>query len=205
MMPGMDGWEFRRRQQQDPALASIPVVVLSAIAESAQGAETLDAVAETAQDDEGLGDVGFLQKPVAPDVLGVAVERFARARRPEVLIVEDDVAVLRLVERALRHHGFDPVPAPGGAEALALCRGRAQAIDLALIDVQMPGMDGPQTLAALRQLNPRLQAVFMSGHTGKYSAEDLFATGAARVVQKPFPLAEVAQTLWALVAARANG
>lgn len=44
MLPGMDGWEFRRRQRQDPALASIPVAVLSGIGDMGLHADYLDAV-----------------------------------------------------------------------------------------------------------------------------------------------------------------
>jgi two-component system, chemotaxis family, chemotaxis protein CheY len=51
MLPGMDGWEFRRRQQQDPAVASIPVIVLSAMPNVSEEATS-------------LGAAGCLQKPV---------------------------------------------------------------------------------------------------------------------------------------------
>jgi CheY-like chemotaxis protein len=51
MLPGMSGWEFRRRQQEDPSLANIPVIVLSAMPNASQEAAS-------------LGAVGCLQKPV---------------------------------------------------------------------------------------------------------------------------------------------
>ncbi|RYZ42857.1 MAG: response regulator [Myxococcaceae bacterium] len=59
-MPRMDAWEFRARQRADPALASIPVIVLYALA---VGARSMNA----------LGVEGFLQKPVDLDVLLLAV------------------------------------------------------------------------------------------------------------------------------------
>jgi CheY-like chemotaxis protein len=61
-MPRMNGWQFREHQQGDPALASIPVLVVSAVADAAERAGT-------------LGGVVFLQKPVAPDDLFAAVAR----------------------------------------------------------------------------------------------------------------------------------
>jgi CheY-like chemotaxis protein len=61
MMPIMDGWEFRRRQRQDPALANVPVVVLSA----------LDAA--RAQD---LEEAAFLKKPLDFDRLLQLVRRY---------------------------------------------------------------------------------------------------------------------------------
>jgi CheY-like chemotaxis protein len=63
MMPVMDGWQFRREQQQDPALAPIPVVVVSADGNVSQKAATLGAVA-------------YLQKPVEVDALLDTVQRY---------------------------------------------------------------------------------------------------------------------------------
>jgi len=56
MLPGMDGWRFREEQQKDQALASIPVIVISAIADIEQKASA-------------LGARGYLQKPVTADKL----------------------------------------------------------------------------------------------------------------------------------------
>jgi CheY-like chemotaxis protein len=64
------------------------------------------------------------------------------------------------------------------------------------MDVQMPGMDGLQTLAALREIDRGVRCVFMSGHLGEYTVERLQAVGAVRVLAKPFAnLAEVARVL----------
>ena len=59
----------------------------------------------------------------------------------------------------------------------------------------MDGLDGPQTLAALRGLDPDLVCCFMSGDTGRYSAAGLLAMGAAHFFAKPFVLAEVVRVL----------
>jgi len=72
-----------------------------------------------------------------------------------------------------------------------------------LLDVRMPEMDGPQTLAALRSINPEVRCCFMSGHTGDYSAEQLLELGASHVFQKPFGLSELAWTLQRLLQAGA--
>jgi CheY-like chemotaxis protein len=50
----------------------------------------------------------------------------------------------------------------------------------------MPGMDGPQTLAALRGIDPSVRAVFVTGHAGDYTREDLLGLGAEAVFDKPF-------------------
>jgi CheY-like chemotaxis protein len=62
MMPGMDGWRFREEQQQDPNLAGIPIIVISALADIEQNAST-------------LGAADYLQKPVERARLLDAVRR----------------------------------------------------------------------------------------------------------------------------------
>jgi DNA-binding NtrC family response regulator len=105
---------------------------------------------------------------------------------PDVLVVDDDPDVLRFLDLALRQHGFAVRQARGGEQAVEVYRRQHQTIDVVLLDVQMPPPDGPQTFALLRAIDPGVQCVFMSGHTGVYTAEDLFALGAAYVLQKPF-------------------
>jgi CheY-like chemotaxis protein len=166
-LPGMSGWEFLERQRRSPALASVPVAIESGAARPPQS------------------DIPYLAKPVENEELLAAVERLAAAR-PEVLVVEDEVAVLQMLGVALRHYGFEARLARSGQQAVELYRRHHDSIALVLMDVQMPGLDGPHTLAELQRVNPAVCAVFMSGHTGDYSAEDLLALGAARVLPKPF-------------------
>jgi CheY-like chemotaxis protein len=59
----------------------------------------------------------------------------------------------------------------------------------------MPGWDGPQTLAAIRTINPDVRFCFMTGHAGDYSEEQLLALGASCVLQKPFNLDELVRNL----------
>jgi CheY-like chemotaxis protein len=104
--------------------------------------------------------------------------------RPLVLVVDDDPFVLAMLEAALRGHGLAVETAPCGEAAMS--RFLARPADVVLLDVTMPGTDGPATLAALRALDPAVPCVFMSGHPGPYTAEELLALGAAAVVGKPF-------------------
>ncbi len=108
-------------------------------------------------------------------------------RRTGILVVEDDPAVLRMLGLALSAHGFDVWLAASGRAAVGLYETHHDGIGLVLLDVQMDGLDGPQTLAALRGLDPNVRCCFMSGHTGRYTVEDLLRLGAAYVVEKPFP------------------
>ncbi len=116
-------------------------------------------------------------------------------RQYGILVVDDDAAVRDLLDFALRHQGFAVWLAATGQEALEQYRRYGATIDVALLDVLMPGLDGPQTLAALQALNPQVRCCFMTGDLGLYNEGELRTMGAAVVFYKPFRLAEVAQVL----------
>jgi CheY-like chemotaxis protein len=116
-------------------------------------------------------------------------------RKPGVLVVDDEPGVLHLLQAGLRQVGFDVYLASNGLEAVSLYRRCHQAIGVVLLDVLMPGLDGPQTLSALQAINPGVRACFMSGSMGPYKPHDLLGRGAWRVFSKPFNLKELALAL----------
>jgi CheY-like chemotaxis protein len=103
----------------------------------------------------------------------------------EVLVVDDEEAVRRLLELLLRRTGFTVRSAASGQEAVNRFREYHESIAVVLLDVQMPGMDGPATLAALHEIDPNIECCFMSGGTGKYAPEELLGLGAAHLFRKP--------------------
>src|SRR5260370_467742 len=97
---------------------------------------------------------GRLAKPEAPP---------ATPRTYGILVVDDQASVGSVLDVALRQEGFTVWLAVNGQEALDLYRRCRRTIDAVLLDVRMPGWDGPRTLAALRELNPKIRCCFMSG------------------------------------------
>lgn len=124
--------------------------------------------------------------------------RTSTRRQPGILVVDDEEFVRRLLEISLPRLGFCGYLAAGGHDALAVYQLHRKAIDAVLMDVRMPGLDGPQTLAALRQLNPALPCCFMSGHCGNYHEEQLAVLGDG-YLPKPFQLTDVSAALRRLV------
>ncbi|MFO0712527.1 MAG: response regulator [Sandaracinus sp.] len=102
-----------------------------------------------------------------------------------VLLVEDDRAVASITARLLRRAGHPVQVAYSGAEALELVR-RGEDFELVVCDVVMPGMDGPQTIEALRALSPRLRALFVSGYTRDAMVARGLEEGSASFLAKPF-------------------
>src|SRR6185437_11791541 len=106
---------------------------------------------------------------------------------------------LGFLQIALPRKGFVVWPAPNGQVALDLYRQQQADIAIVLMDVRMPGLDGPQTLTELQRINPQVVCCFMSGHTGDYTVAQLLNMGAFRCFNKPFQFDEVCQALWQCV------
>jgi CheY-like chemotaxis protein len=134
----------------------------------------------------------------AGDVLSPEIPHVT-PRRYGILIVDDEEGVRGLLTLWLPQQGFAVWQVAGGQAALDLYRSHGRAIDAVLMDVSMPGMDGPQALAALRAMNPRVRCCFMSGDLGGHTERSLCDLGAAGVLRKPFRLAEVTRVLRELV------
>lgn len=117
-----------------------------------------------------------------------------------VMLVEDDTAIQTIAQMSLEMVGGLKVSvASSGGEALRLAR--ADSPQLILLDVMMPDMDGPQTLAAI-QADPELKAipvVFMTAKVQKHEVAELESLGVLGVIPKPFDpmaLTEQVKALW---------
>lgn len=139
--------------------------------------------------------------PLHPHLLPLPREPLPSCEPPGVLVVDDDEMLRNLMRTVLQRRGFHVYTAASGAEAVAMYQQQREQIAVVLLDVRMPVLDGPETLAQLRRINPSLCCCFMSGHTGEYTLTDLLARGASYCFDKPFRLEEVAQTLLRLAQA----
>lgn len=102
-------------------------------------------------------------------------------------MVDDDPSIRRIAQIGLKGVGkFEVVLCASGAEALELVA--SEKPDLILLDVMMPGMDGPATLSKLRQLNllEQIPVVFMTAKVQKQEVESYLLLGACGVISKPF-------------------
>jgi DNA-binding response OmpR family regulator len=126
---------------------------------------------------------------------GAPVGSLAPRRKYGVLVADDEVLLGGMLALGLGQHGFSVWLASNGQEAIDLYRVHRELIHVALLDVRMPGRDGPQTLLAIREVHPRVPCCFMSGDLGSHSEESLRGMGASVVFRKPFLLAEVAAVL----------
>lgn len=114
----------------------------------------------------------------------------------KILYVEDEPDIRTIAEIALRDiGGFILETCSSGAQALE--KAEAFVPDLILLDVMMPGMDGPETLKALRkmEITAGTPAIFMTAKVQPQEIEQYKSLGAIEVIAKPFDPVNLAQQI----------
>jgi two-component system sensor histidine kinase/response regulator len=192
-MPLVDGLGLVEALRKNPVFAPIPILILSSSAQPNDRART-----------RVLGIAGLLTKPVQPsELLDAVLNALSAATSVEmpqqtpalslhgegmkVLLAEDNAVNRTLAKKLLEKHGHTVVLAENGREALdALER---ETVDLALVDVQMPVMDGLEAIVAIRKkekgTGAHLPIVALTAHAMKGDRERCLAAGADDYLTKP--------------------
>jgi CheY-like chemotaxis protein len=129
----------------------------------------------------------FLTKPFAASEIEAVIATYGRLSTPmRGLIVDDSATVRSVIHRVLDRSIFhiDIAEAAGGEAALQLCR--TGAFDILLMDCNMPGLDGIETLRLLRDTDPDIRVVMISGERNDLRERDAFKAGAVAFLRKPF-------------------
>jgi DNA-binding NtrC family response regulator len=118
----------------------------------------------------------------------------------KILVLDDHELILELVQTTLRQPDVRLTCRSRPEDALAvLAEG---GIDLAISDIQMPGMDGFEFLERAREIDPDLDVMFMTGYASVEGAVRSLQRGAVHYIAKPFDPAELRQTVREILAAR---
>lgn len=116
---------------------------------------------------------------------------------PRVLVVDDEAMLADLLSQALRHEGWETATASDGLDALA--KAASFRPDVVILDVQMPRMDGLETLERLRAHDPHMPVLFLTARDAVADRVSGLRAGADDYVTKPFDLDEVAARVQALL------
>lgn len=122
-----------------------------------------------------------------------------------ILIAEDEEALRALVRRALAEDGHAVEAAADGAEALDVLMREGGRFDLLLTDIKMPMMDGIALALAAARDYPDLVILLMTGYADQRERASGLDALIHDVIQKPFTLAEIRQTVSAALAAGPKG
>jgi CheY-like chemotaxis protein len=129
----------------------------------------------------------------AVPVAAQSPQRRSPAGKPEIVIADDDTHVLAVVRSALQSLGMECRSASSGPEALSMIRQLCP--QAAVLDVNMPGMDGFEVLAAIRQMALPLKVIMLTARQHERDVLRGFELGADDYVVKPFNPMELAARL----------
>ncbi|SPF56918.1 Histidine kinase [Candidatus Sulfopaludibacter sp. SbA4] len=103
-----------------------------------------------------------------------------------ILLVEDEARVRKLIVDVLTGRGYTVLEATRGREALRLAKTHEGSIDLAVVDVVMPEMSGPDLIRQLARLRPRMRVLYISGYTEEAMVHHGIPESGIAFLQKPF-------------------
>ena len=173
MMPDLDGWTVLAAMKGDPALASIPVVLMSIVDQKKRG--------------YALGAADYLVKPIDRTKLVATLTGICGSTAGRVLLVDDDEVVRRGVRHILEPIGWKVTEAENGqiaVEAIAAARP-----DVIILDLMMPKMDGFEFLDELRSRSDwqGLPVVIVTAKDLTQDDRDRLNGGVERIIQKSNP------------------
>jgi DNA-binding NtrC family response regulator len=113
--------------------------------------------------------------------------------KPLLVVVDDEQGILDVVSRFARRAGYEAETCSSGRDAVALLQTRRA--DLVLVDLRMPDVGGLDVLRAIREIDPRCQAVLMTGYASVETAVDAIKLGAMDYLSKPLDFARLEQLL----------
>lgn len=131
--------------------------------------------------------------------------RFARPitrREPgtgTILVIDDDAVVRRAVCIALDSLGYTPIEATSGADAVELYRARRSEIRAVVLDMVMPVMSGKATYLALRDLDPDVPVLLMSGYAVNEEVQQILDLGVKGFVAKPHAVEQLAAAVASVI------
>ncbi len=138
----------------------------------------------------GKGTTARIYLPVKEASPGTGAERTAESASPTgdetILLVEDDARVRTLIADLLRTRGYHVIEATRGEEALRLASDHSAPLHLALVDVVMPEMSGPDLIRRIAPLRPGMRVLYISGYTEEAVLQHGIPESSASFLRKPF-------------------
>jgi CheY-like chemotaxis protein len=187
VMPGIDGWSFIDKLRQEPALAGIPIIVVSGLPDAKADARVPI-------------DVSVIAKGEGPErLLREITLALAGKRGAAVLVAEDDADLRGVLTASMQRSGHRVIPARDGAEALAAIE-RDQ-VDLLVLDLVMPNIDGFEVLARLKEIRKdvTIPVIVVSGTDRATTELQALRLGANVYLTKPIEATALTQEVTRLL------
>jgi two-component system, cell cycle sensor histidine kinase and response regulator CckA len=125
-------------------------------------------------------------KAPAPQEKAAAAHTGPPTGAETILLVEDEARVRKLIVDVLTARGYRVLEATRGEEAIKLCKTHQGEIDLAVVDVVMPELSGPELVRQIAPLRPGARVLYISGYTDEAIVHHGILQSGAAFLQKPF-------------------
>ncbi len=110
-----------------------------------------------------------------------------------VLLVDDEEMIVEVGQAMLEKMGYRVIVAYGGREAVEVFSARSEAVDLVILDLIMPGIEGGKVFDMIREIRPAVPVILSSGYSLNGQAEEIMKRGCDGFIQKPFNIAELSK------------
>jgi two-component system cell cycle sensor histidine kinase/response regulator CckA len=138
----------------------------------------------------GAGTTFYVYIPTAPgDVVGENArgsQEQAKGKGELILVVDDEPSVRKLASAILTRNGYRTVTAAEGREGIKMFEQHRQNIRLVVSDLMMPQLDGPGMLRGLREIEPGLKSIIITGLGEENRIAEAKSAGADLILNKPF-------------------
>ena len=112
-----------------------------------------------------------------------------------ILIIDDEDSVLDVGQKILRFMGYQVLAARDGEEAIEVYRDHREKIDLVILDLIMPKIEGGKVFDRLREISPEVKILIASGYSLEGQASQMLERGANGFIQKPFDMKQFSQSI----------
>ena len=136
----------------------------------------------------GKGSTFTLYFPLTKKIIGTTdsiVRNEFNSHNEHIFVVDDEILAAETIKTMLEIIGYKVSLAFSGTEALRIYKEKHQTFDAVLLDISMPDMSGLETFRALKEINPALIAILISGHTLNIDTDQFAGEGISGFLQKP--------------------
>jgi len=118
-----------------------------------------------------------------------------RGNGETILLVDDDQHLQDTTKMILINLGYEVLVANDGREAIKLFEAKPDSIDLVIMDVVMPNMNGPEAAKEIRQINQDAKVIYLTGYDSKGVLTSKLKQGPELVLNKPCPIAYLSRMI----------
>jgi CheY-like chemotaxis protein len=112
-----------------------------------------------------------------------------------ILLVDDEDMIIEVGQALLQRLGYRVIAAKSGKEAIDIVHHSASHIDLVILDMVMPGLDGGKTFDSIRGIRPDMPVMLCSGYAINERTNNIMRKGCNGFIQKPFSASKISQKI----------